>query len=117
MQPPEDAIAGEVGVLRIRITGNDTRGLIVEEIPVRVGASPQISIDHRGVWSVNEHGGYPAAWVENLGNDIAMLTVDIDGLPDGWATEQGTQIILAPGEVSGIPLTLTPPKIGTTTPC
>ena len=108
VQPPEDAIAGEVGVLRIRITGNDTRGLIVEEIPVRVGASPQINIDHRGVWSVNEHGGYPAAWVENLGNDIAMLTVDVDGLPDGWATEQGTQIILAPGEVSGIPLTLTP---------
>ena len=59
VQPPEDAIAGEVGVLRIRITGNDTRGLIVEEIPVRVGASPQINIDHRGVWSVNEHGDTP----------------------------------------------------------
>ena len=41
VQPPEDAIAGEVGVLRIRITGNDTTALVVEEIPVRVGASPQ----------------------------------------------------------------------------
>ncbi|MGB2071123.1 MAG: CARDB domain-containing protein, partial [Poseidonia sp.] len=108
VQPPENAIAGEVGVLRIRITGNDTSGLVVEEIPVRVGASPQIVVDHRGVWSVNEQGGYPTAWIENQGNDIAMLTVDLDGLPEGWSTQQGSQVILAPGEVAGIPLSLVP---------
>ena len=108
VQPPEDAIAGEVGVLRIRITGNDTSGLVVEEIPVRVGASPQINVDHRGVWSVNEQGGYPTAWIENQGNDIAMLTVDLDGLPEGWSTQQGSQVILAPGEVAGIPMNLIP---------
>ena len=108
VQPPSDAVAGEVGVLRIRITGNDTSGLVVEEVPVRVGASPSIVVDHRGSWSVNTKGGYPTAWVENNGNDIAMLTVDVDGLPEGWSTTQGTQVILAPGEVSGIPLSLTP---------
>ncbi|MEL0181967.1 MAG: hypothetical protein VW872_02775 [Candidatus Poseidoniales archaeon] len=108
VQPPENAIAGEVGVLRIRITGNDTSGLVVEEIPVRVGASPKIVVDHRGVWSVNEQGGYPTAWIENQGNDIAMLTVDLDGLPEGWSTQQGSQVILAPGEVAGIPLSLVP---------
>lgn len=108
VQPPTDAVAGEVGVLRIRITGNDTSGLIVEEIPVRVGASPSILVDHRGAWSINEEGGFPTAWVQNNGNDIAMLTVDIDGLPEGWSTTQGTQIILAPGEVAGIPMSLTP---------
>ena len=108
VQPPEEAIAGEVGVLRIRITGNDTSGLVVEEIPVRVGASPEIDIDHRGEWNVNQAGGYPTAWVENKGNDIAMLTIDVDGLPDGWSTDQGTQLILAPGEVSGLPLNLVP---------
>ena len=108
VQPPEDAIAGEVGVLRIRITGNDTTALVVEEIPVRVGASPQIDVDHRGVWSVNEQGGYPTAWIENQGNDIAMMTVDLDGLPEGWSTGQGTQVILAPGEVAGIPMNLVP---------
>ena len=108
VQPPEEAIAGEVGVLRIRITGNDTSGLVVEEIPVRVGASPVIIIDHRGEWNVNQEGGYPTAWVENKGNDIAMLTIDVDGLPEGWSTGQGTQLILAPGEVSGLPLNLIP---------
>lgn len=108
VQPPEAAIAGEVGVLRIRITGNDTSGLVVEEIPVRVGASPQIDIDHRDEWNVNQEGGYPTAWVENKGNDIAMLTIDVDGLPEGWSTAQGTQMVLAPGEVAGIPLNLMP---------
>ena len=81
---------------------------MVEEIPVRVGASPQIDVDHRGVWSVNEQGGYPTAWIENQGNDIAMMTVDLDGLPEGWSTGQGTQVILAPGEVAGIPMNLVP---------
>ena len=108
VQPPTDAVAGEVGVLRIRITGNDTSGLVVEEIPVRVGASPSILVDHRGTWNVNEKGGYPTAWIQNDGNDIAMLTVDIDGLPDGWSTSQGTQVILAPGEVAGVPMSLQP---------
>lgn len=108
VQPPSDAVAGEVGVLRIRITGNDTSGLVVEEIPVRVGASPSILVDHRGTWNVNEKGGYPTAWIQNNGNDIAMLTVDIDGLPEGWSTAQGTQVILAPGEVTGVPIPLMP---------
>ena len=70
--------------------------------------SPQIDVDHRGVWSVNEQGGYPTAWIENQGNDIAMMTVDLDGLPEGWSTDQGTQVILAPGEVAGIPMNLVP---------
>ena len=48
VQPPENAIAGEVGVMRIRITGDDLNGKIVEEIPLRVGAAPQLEIDHRG---------------------------------------------------------------------
>ncbi len=108
VQPPENALAGEVGVLRIRITGNDTSGLIVEEIPVRVGASPALEVDHRGPWLVNAKGGYPTAWVENQGNDIAMITVDVDGLPEGWETVQGRQLVLAPGEVAGLPLDLYP---------
>ena len=108
VEPPSDAIAGEVGVLRLRITGNDTSGLIVEEIPVRVGANPQLQVDHRGVWSVNELGGFPTAWIENLGNDIAFITVDIGDLPEGWTTQQGVQLVLAPGEVAGVPIELLP---------
>ena len=108
VQPPSNAIAGEIGVLQIRITGNDTSGMIEEEVPVRVGAEPQIHIDHRSSWKVNAHGGFPTAWVENQGNDIALLTIDVAGLPEGWTTQQGSQLVLAPGEVAGIPLELMP---------
>lgn len=108
VQPPEDAIAGEIGVLRIRITGNDTSGMIEEEIPVKVGAHPQLNIDHRSTWKVNERGGYPTAWIENQGNDVAILTLDVASLPEGWSTQQGVQLVLAPGSFAGIPLDLTP---------
>ena len=108
VEPPIHAIAGEVGVLQIRITGNDTTGMIEETVPVRVGAQPQLLVDHRSTWKVNDHGGYPTAWVENQGNDIALLTVDVDGLPEGWSTQQGTQMVLAPGEITGLPIELIP---------
>ena len=108
VQPPAEALAGEVGVLRLRITGNDTSGMVEETVPVRVGAEPRVVVDHRSVWRVNEFGGYPTAWVENQGNDIALLSVDVDGLPEGWSTQQGTQLVLAPGEVVGLPLELIP---------
>ena len=108
VQPPEDAIAGEVGVMRIRITGDNLNGKIVEEIPLRVGVAPQLDIDHRGTWNVNNLGGYPTAWIVNEGNDVALITLDVDGLPEGWTTQQGVQMVLAPGEVKGMPLSLTP---------
>ncbi len=108
VEPPANAVAGEIGVLRIRVTGNDTSGSIEEEIPVRVGAQPNIIVDHRSAWTVNEQGGYPTAWIHNLGNDIAMISVDVDGLPEGWSTQQGTQMVLAPGDISGLPLQLIP---------
>ena len=108
VEPPANAVAGEIGVLRIRVTGNDTSGSIEEEVPVRVGAQPNIIVDHRSAWTVNEQGGYPTAWIHNLGNDIAMISVDVDGLPEGWSTQQGTQMILAPGDISGLPLQLIP---------
>ena len=108
VQPPENAIAGEVGVMRIRITGDDLNGKIVEEIPLRVGAAPQLEIDHRGAWNVNTAGGYPTAWIVNQGNDVALITLDVNGLPDGWTTQQGSQVVLAPGEVKGMPLSLVP---------
>ena len=61
---------------------------------------------------MNEKGGYPTAWIQNDGNDIAMLTVDIDGLPEGWSTAQGTQVILHQ-EVAGVPMSLRHPQGGT----
>ena len=108
VQPPSGAIAGDIGTMHLRVTGDDLRGMIEEEIPLRVGQSPRIELDHRGTWLVTSQGGFPTAWVENLGNDMAILQVDVDGLPDGWSVNQGVQMVLAPGELEGLPLDLRP---------
>lgn len=108
VQPPSDALAGEIGTMHLRVTGDDLRGMIEEQIPLRVGQSPRIEVDHRGTWMVTSEGGFPTAWVQNLGNDMAILQVDVNGLPDGWSVNQGIQMVLAPGEMEGLPLDLTP---------
>lgn len=106
--PPEEALAGEVGVLRIRISDANGAGQIVQEIPVRVGEEANISIEHRGTWKVNEQGGMPTAWVENNGNDVAVMQVAVTGLPSGWLVNGSSQIVVAPGQILGLPIMLTP---------
>lgn len=106
--PPEDALAGEVGVLRIRISDANGAGQIIQEVPVRVGEEANISIDHRGTWKVNQDGGMPTAWIENNGNDVAVMHLGLSGLPAGWTYNGSDQVVVAPGELVGIPLMLTP---------
>jgi hypothetical protein len=106
--PPEDALAGEVGVLRIRISDANGAGQIVQEIPVRVGQEANISVEHRGTWKVNEDGGMPTAWLENNGNDVAVVQISVDGLPTGWLLNGSDQVVIAPGQLLGLPLMLTP---------
>ena len=44
--PPDGAVAGEIGILKIRISDADGSGSTVQEIPVRVGDAPNLSIAH-----------------------------------------------------------------------
>ena len=106
--PPVEAVAGEVGVLRLRISDSDGSGSIVEEIPVRVGAAPNINIEHRGIWMLSETGGMPTAWVNNLGNDVSILQLSVSGLPSGWEVSGDTQMVIAPRQSLGIPINLIP---------
>ena len=106
--PPSEAVAGEVGVLRLRISDADGSGTIVEEIPVRVGAAPNINIEHRGVWMLSETGGLPTAWVNNLGNDVSILQIGVSGLPSGWVVSGDSQMVVAPRQSLGIPINLIP---------
>jgi len=106
--PPSEAVAGEVGVLRLRISDWNGAGTIVEEIPVRVGSAPNINIDHRGVWMISETGGLPTAWVNNLGNDVSILQLGVNGLPSGWEVSGDTQMVIAPRQSLGIPINLIP---------
>ena len=104
--PPIGAIAGEVGVLTLRISDGDGSGEVIQEIPVRIGAKPDIQIGSSGSWMVNQDGGMPTAWVENLGNDLASLNIKVTGLPTGWTYYGPDTMVVAPSQVLGIPLNL-----------
>ena len=104
--PPERSLAGEIGVVRIRISNGDGAGQVVEEVPLRVGTAPKIEIGNAGYWYVNENGGMPAAWIHNQGNDIAVLEIQLSATPDGWTTSGTASLVLSPGEIKGIPMEL-----------
>lgn len=109
VNPPEYSVAGEVGVLRLRVSDGDGSGQTIQEIPVRVGTSPNIELYSKGDWLVNSsHPSFPTAWVENNGNDLAILTISINGLPSGWTANYPDSMVIAPNQVAGLPISLTP---------
>jgi len=109
--PPADAVAGEVGVISIRIANGTGQGQIVEEVPVRVGSQPGIIVDSKGPWKVKDSASsWPTAWVENTGNDVAVMDLSIPNLPNGWTVTGENVIVVAPAEIKGIPLQIQPPQ-------
>ena len=108
VMPPENAVAGEIGILKIRISDADGSGSTIQDIPVRVGDAPNLTVAHKGIWRINDLGGMPTAWIENTGNDVAVLQLGVSGLPNGWTVGGPTQMVVAPQQVLGIPLSLIP---------
>ena len=109
--PPDDAVAGEVGVISIRITNGTGQGQIVEEVPVRVGSEPGIVVDSKGSWKVRDGVmSWPTAWIENTGNDVAILEISIPNLPNGWNLSGESVLVVAPSEIRGIPIQIQPPQ-------
>jgi hypothetical protein len=107
--PPANAVAGEVGVLSIRISNGNGAGSIVEEVPVRVGSAPGITLDSKGSWMVRQDvASWPTAWIENTGNDVAIMNLSVPNLPTGWTMSGNEIVVIAPGEVMGMPLQLQP---------
>ena len=109
VNPPNYSVAGEVGVLRLRVSDGDGSGQTIQEIPVRVGTSPSIELYSKGDWMVNSSiHSFPTAWVENTGNDLAILTISLSGVPSGWSAEFPESIVISPNQVVGLPISLTP---------
>ena len=107
--PPIDAVAGEVGVVSIRISNGNGEGQVVEEVPVRVGSAPGIIIDSKGSWNVrNGVSSWPTAWIENTGNDVAIMDISIVNLPAEWVLSGEDVIVVAPNEIKGVPLQIEP---------
>ncbi len=109
VNPPSDAIAGDVGILRLRVSDGDGSGQTIQEIPVRVGTSPNIVVDSKGSWAINDQdGGMPTAWVNNMGNDIAVVDITFSGTPNDWSATFDNSMVVSPGQIIGIPINLMP---------
>ena len=107
--PPEDAVAGEVGIISIRISNGNGAGQIVEQVPVRVGTAPGITLDSSGGWMVRQDvSSWPTSWIENTGNDVAIMQLSVPNLPSGWVLVSEDVVVVAPGEIKGMPLQLQP---------
>lgn len=107
--PPSNSVAGEVGVLRLRVSDGDGSGQTIQEVPVRVGSSPSIELYSKGDWLVNNsQESMPTAWIENTGNDLAILSLNVNGMPNDWTVNYPETMIASPGQVIGLPIGLVP---------
>ena len=109
VMPPNGTESGDVGTLNLRISNGDGTGSSQHQIPVRMTAEPSMSHGVEGVWYVSEDGGMPTAWIRNDGNDVSTVELSLEGLPEGWSTEGTTRMVVASGEVQGIPMSIVPP--------
>ena len=108
VEAPDDAREGDVSILQIRVSDGVGKGMEVFEVPVRVIGSSGYDLQMESEWYISSEGGYPLAWIENTGNDLAQIDVEITNLPQGWSAEINAPIHLVPGEIKGIPIHLIP---------
>ena len=107
--PPKESVAGEVGVVSIQISNGDGSGQVVEQVPVRIGSVPGIIVDSKGSWKVRQGvSSWPTAWIENTGNDVAIMDLELNNLPNGWEVAGDDVVVVAPSEIKGVPLQITP---------
>ena len=51
---------------------------------------------------------WPTSWIENTGNDVAIMQLSVPNLPSGWVLVSEDVVVVAPGEIKGMPLQLQP---------
>ncbi len=109
VESPDGAIAGQVNIVKIRVSDGAGQGLEEFEIPVRVSPSPNFELNASQSWFVSEEGGYPLAWMENTGNTMSHVTLTLENLPPGWNISGVQSASLSPHETRGIPFEIIPP--------
>lgn len=108
VMPPNTTEAGDVGTLNLRISNGDGTGSSQHQIPVRMSAEAAISYGIEGPWMVSDDGGMPTVWIRNDGNDLSTLELTVNGLPEGWTMTGTMRMVLAPGDVQGLPISIVP---------
>ena len=101
VEAPSDAREGDVSLLEVRISDAVGKGMEVFQIPVRVVGSSSYELQSSGDWFISSNGGYPLAWIENTGNDMPQIGLQVSDLPEGWIAEVDTPVEFSPGEIKG----------------
>ena len=81
VEAPSDAREGDVNLLEVRISDAVGNGMEVFQIPVRVVGSSSYELQSSGNWFISSNGGYPLAWIENTGNDMPEIGLQVGDLP------------------------------------
>ena len=110
VESPKSAREGDVNVLEIRISDATGNGMEVFQVPVRVIRSSSYNLQKSVDWFVSSEGGFPLAWVENTGNDMPRIELEVLDLPEGWSAVIDASIELTPGQIKGLPIKLAPPE-------
>lgn len=112
VMPPEDGLAGEVGMLTLIIKDGDTlAGRSVIEVPLRIASLHRTEVGsdsgYGADWILTPQGGMPLAWITNTGNALSEIEIAITP-PAGWTAEHPDSFYLAAGATRGLPINLIP---------
>ncbi len=110
VETPAEAREGDVNLLEIRVSDATGQGMEVFEVPVRVIGASDYKLEGTTDWYVSSIGGYPLSWIENTGNDLPEIEIEVIDLPQGWVANLVSPVVLTPGEIQGLPISLIPPQ-------
>ena len=104
--PPQNAQHGKTVELHIRLReGNSLSETIV---PLRVSVIHQFDLVGESPWVISSDGGYPHATLVNEGNAPTTINLNVRSLPTGWTILGDTTVVLAVGEIRGLPIQVIP---------
>ena len=109
IKPPEDLIAGEIGMMTLIVKDGDTlEGRSEMEIPLRIASEYSITVGFEENWIVSSQGGFPLAWVKNTGNALNKISLELETL-EGWEVESPMEFYIPSGTTMGVPISIIPP--------
>ena len=104
--PPENAQHGKTVELHIRLREGSSLSETI--VPLRVSVIHQFDLVGESPWVISADGGYPHATLLNQGNAPTTINLSVRSLPSGWTVLGDTTVVLAVGEIRGLPIQVIP---------
>ena len=104
--PPGNAQHGKTVELHIRLREGSSLSETI--VPLRVSVIHQFDLVGESPWVISTDGGYPHATLLNEGNAPTTINLNVRSLPSGWTILGETTVVLAVGEIRGLPIQVIP---------